>query len=132
MIAVMTCRVLVVEDFAPFRRFLSSILGNRPEFEIIGEVADGLEAVEKAEELKPDLILLDIGLPTLNGLDVARRVRKISPESKIIFLTQEASPDVVEEALELGSGYVMKSKAARDFLIAIETVLSGKRFIGRI
>jgi DNA-binding NarL/FixJ family response regulator len=128
----MTYRVLVVEDFAPFRRFVSLILGNRPEFEIIGEVADGLEAVEKAEKLKPDLILLDIGLPTLNGLDVARRIRKIAPESKILFVTQETSADVVEEAFELGSGFVVKSKAANDFLIAIETVLSGKRFIGRL
>ncbi len=128
----MPYRILVVEDFAPFRRFVSSILGNRPEFEIIGEVADGLEAVEKAEKLKPDLILLDIGLPTLNGLEVARRIRQISPEAKIIFLTQETSTDVVAEALDLGSGYILKSKAASDFLIAIETVLSGKRFIGRI
>jgi len=128
----MTYRVLVVEDFAPFRQFVSSILGSRPEFEIIGEVADGLEAVEKAVKLKPDLILLDIGLPTLNGLDVARRIREIAPESKILFVTQETSADVVEEAFELGSGFVVKSKAANDFLIAIETVLSGKRFIGRL
>ena len=128
----MTYRVLVVEDFAPFRRFVSSILGNRPEFEIIGEVADGLEAVEKAEKLKPDLILLDIGLPTLNGFDVARRIRKIVPESKILFVTQESPADVAEQAFELGSGFVVKSRALNDILIAIETVLSGKRFIGRI
>jgi DNA-binding NarL/FixJ family response regulator len=128
----MTYRVLVVEDFAPFRRFVSSILGNRPEFEIIGEVADGLEAVEKAAKLKPDLILLDIGLPTLNGFDVARRIREIAPESKILFVTQEAPADVAEQAFELGLGFVVKSKAAKDILIAIETVLSGKRFIGRI
>ena len=128
----MTYRVLVVEDFAPFRRFVSSILGSRPEFEIVGECADGLEAVEKAEKLKPDLILLDIGLPKLNGLEVARRIRQISPESKILFVTQETSADVVAEALELESGYVVKSRAASDFLIAVETVLSGKRFIGRI
>jgi CheY-like chemotaxis protein len=132
LIAVMPYRVLVVEDFAPFRRFVSSMLRNRPEFEIIGEIADGLEAVEKAENLKPDLILLDIGLPTLNGFDVARRIRKTSPESKILFVTQETSADVVEKALELGSGFVAKSKAASDFLVAIETVLSGKRFIGSI
>ena len=132
MIAVMTYRVLVVEDFAPFRRFVSSILGNRPEFEIIGEVADGLEAVEKAVKLKPDLILLDIGLPTLNGFDVARRIREIAPESKILFVTQETPADVAEQAFELGSGFVVKSRALNDILIAIETVLSGKRFIGRI
>src|SRR6476646_5523675 len=132
LIAVMTYRVLVVEDFAPFRRFVSSILGNRPEFEIIGEVADGLEAVEKAEKLKPDLILLDIGLPTLNGFDVARRIREIAPESKILFVTQETPADVAEQAFELGSGFVVKSRALNDILIAIETVLSGKRFIGRV
>jgi DNA-binding NarL/FixJ family response regulator len=75
--------------------------------QVIGEVSDGLEAVQKAEELQPDLIVLDIGLPTLDGIEAARRIRKFSPESKIVFLSQESSADVVQEAFSLGTlGYV--------------------------
>ena len=123
--------VLVVEDFAPFRRFICSTLGKRADLQIIGEASDGLEGVQKAEELKPDLILLDIGLPTLNGIDAARRIRKLAPESKIIFLTQESSPDIVKEALGLGAwGYVVKTKAACELLAAVESVISEKQFVG--
>ena len=95
-------RILVVEDYEPFRRFVCSTLGKTPELQIIGEASDGLEAVQKAEELQPDLILLDIGLPTLNGIEAARRIRKLSPESKILFVSQESSADVVQEALSVG------------------------------
>ncbi|MGB8985938.1 MAG: response regulator transcription factor [Candidatus Sulfotelmatobacter sp.] len=124
-------RVLVVEDFAPFRRFICSTLGKQGNLQVIGEVSDGLEAVQKAEELKPDLILLDIGLPTLNGIDAARRIRKLAPESKIIFLTQESSPDIVRTALGLGAwGYVVKTKAASELLAAVESVISEKQFVG--
>jgi DNA-binding NarL/FixJ family response regulator len=93
----------MVDDFEPFRRFACSTLGRRPELQVTGEASDGLEAVQKAQELKPDLILLDIGLPTLNGIEVARQVRKLAPKSKIIFLTQESSADVMQEALSLGA-----------------------------
>src|SRR6266436_2651248 len=104
-------RVLVVEDFASFRRFICSTLATNPDLQVICEVADGLEAVEKAEELKPNLILLDIGLPSLNGIDAARQIRRCAPKSKIIFLTQESSADVVQEALSLGAlGYVSKTR----------------------
>jgi DNA-binding NarL/FixJ family response regulator len=123
-------RVLVVEDYEPFRRFICSQLGRNPELQIIGEASDGLEAVQKAEELKPDLILLDIGLPTLNGIEAARRIRKLSPESKIIFLSQESSPEIVQEAMSLGAwGYIMKTKAASDLLAAVQAVCEGKRFV---
>lgn len=75
-------RVLVVEDHEPFRRFICSSLGKKPELQIVGEVSDGMDAVRKAEQLRPDLILLDIGLPRLNGIEVARRVRKLSPSPR--------------------------------------------------
>jgi DNA-binding response OmpR family regulator len=95
-------------------------------------VSDGSEAVQKAEELKPDLILLDIGLPKLNGIEVARRIRQLSPESKIIVLSQESSLDVVNEALGLGVlGYVVKAAAGTELLPAVEAVLRGERFVGR-
>jgi CheY-like chemotaxis protein len=84
-------RVLVVDDFAPFRRFVCSTLEQSPHLLIVGEVADGLEAVLKAEELRPDLILIDIGLPTLNGIEAARRIRELSPKSKILFVSENRS-----------------------------------------
>ena len=97
---------------------------------VICEVSDGLDAVQKAEELKPDLILLDIGLPTLNGIEAARQIRKLAPDSKIIFLSQEPSVDVVREALSLGAwGYVVKTVAGNDLFAAVESVLLGKRFV---
>ena len=123
-------RVLVVEDFEQFRRFVCATLGKRPDLQVVGEVSDGFEAVQKAVELKPDLILLDIGLPTLNGIEVARQIRKLVPESKIIFLSQESSAEVVQEALSLGAwGYVVKTRAGSDLLTAVEAVISGKQFV---
>lgn len=124
-------RVLVVEDFEPFRRFVCSTLGKRPELQIVGTVSDGLEAVQKAEELHPDLILLDVGLPTLNGIEAARQIRKLSPESKLLFVSQEFSADVVREALSLGAlGYVAKAKAGNELLAAVEEVCQGRLFVG--
>ena len=92
-------RVLVVDDYAPFQRFVCSTLEQRPELQIVGKASDGLEAVQKAAELQPDLILLDIGLPTLNGIEAARQIRKLAPHSKILFLSQESSPEVAEDWL---------------------------------
>ncbi len=95
-------RVLVVDDHEQFHQFVRSALGKTPELKIVGEAFDGLDAVQKAEDLRPDLILLDIGLPELNGLDAARRIRTLCPESRILFLSQESSIQVVETALSLG------------------------------
>src|SRR6185369_13071364 len=127
----LSTRVLVVEDFEPFRRFICSTLRTRPEFLIVAEVGDGLEAVQKAEELQPDLIMLDIGLPSLNGIDAARRICELSPKSKILFMSQESSADVVQEALALGAlGYVVKAHAGSELLPAVEAVLQGRQFVG--
>lgn len=123
-------RVLVVDDYEPFRRFVCSTLGKRPELQVIGEVSDGLEAVHEAEQLQPDLIVLDIGLPTLNGIEAARRIRKLSPESKILFVSQESSADVVQEALSVGAlGYVVKAHAASELLAAVEAICQGRLFL---
>lgn len=104
--------VLLVDDYEPWRRFVSSTLKHKLNCQIIYEASDGFEAIQRARELQPNLILLDIGLPTLNGIEAARRIRKLAPESKIIFLSQESSADIVGEALSLGAqGYVVKSDA---------------------
>lgn len=122
-------RILVVDDFEGFRRFVASTLQQRPELRIVGEAADGLEAFEKAHQLQPDLILLDIGLPHLNGMEVARRVREMAPAAKILFLSVESDPDVLQEALSLGAGYVHKLRAQIDLLPAIDAVLRGGQFV---
>jgi len=124
--------VLVVEDFAAFRQFITATLASMRGLQVIGEASDGLEAVQKARELQPDLILLDIGLPSLDGIEVARRIRKLAPASKIIFVTQESSADVVQVGVDLGAnGYVVKAHAGRDLVATIEAVLSGKSFFSR-
>jgi len=125
-------RILIVDDFEPFRRLVCSILEGRAEFRVIDQASDGLQALQKAEEQQPDLILLDIGLPVLNGMMVARRVRKLAPASKILFLTQESSPEVVREGLGLGAlGYVYKPRAHSDLLPAIEAALKGTQFVSQ-
>jgi DNA-binding NarL/FixJ family response regulator len=125
-------RVLVVDDYEPFRRCVCSILSKAAGWKVIGEVSDGLEAVQKAEELQPDLILLDIGLPKLNGLEAASRIGRVAPSSKIIFVTNENGSDVVHAALSNGArGYVLKSDAGSELLWALETVLGSGRFVSR-
>jgi len=124
-------RILVVEDFAPFSQFICSKLGEWVDVQVIGVVADGLEAVHRAEELKPDLILLDIGLPTLNGIEAARQIRQLCPESKIIFVSQEPDADIVQEALSLGAlGYLLKAMSGGELRTAIKAVCDGRPFVG--
>lgn len=123
-------RVLVVDDYAPWCHFVTSTLGEHPGFVIVGEASDGLAAVSKAQELQPDLVLLDIGLPKLNGIEAARQIRELASSSKILFITENQSWVIAEEALRTGArGYFVKSDAARDLLPAIRAVLQGKQFV---
>jgi DNA-binding NarL/FixJ family response regulator len=125
-------RILLVEDFEPFRNLIRMLLEGKPGLQIIAEVADGQEAIHKAAELKPSLILLDIGLPSLNGLDAARQIREFSPDSKILFMSQEACHEVVQEARARGaSGYVIKTRVASDLLPAVQAILLGETFFDR-
>jgi DNA-binding NarL/FixJ family response regulator len=128
-VAFLGVSILLVDDYEPWRRFVLSRLHCEPLLQVVCEVEDGLEAVKKAKELQPNLILLDIGLPTLDGLQVARQIRKLIPESKIIFVSQESCSDVVQEALALGEGYVAKFDAVRELLIAVDAVLQGRKFV---
>jgi DNA-binding NarL/FixJ family response regulator len=123
-------RILLVDDFEPWRRFVSSTLKNRPELQVLCEVSDGLEAVQKAQELQPDLILLDIGLPSLNGIEAARRIRKLSPKSKILFMSEKQSLEIAAEALGTDAkGYLIKSDAGAELLVAVDNVLQGEPFM---
>jgi len=117
-------RILVVDDFEQWRQQIRSIIETRSELHVIAEAADGLEAVQKAQELKPDLILLDIGLPNLNGLQAANRIHQVAPDAAIIFLTQNSDEELVQAALRCGAqGYVLKGKGASELLPAIEQAL---------
>ena len=128
-----TIRVLVVDDYEPWRRFVISALEaleKELEFQVVGEASDGSEAVQKAEELQPDLILLDIGLPTLNGIEAAHRICNISPKPKILFISENRSPEIASEALRVGGiGYVIKSSAGSELFPAIRAVLKDDRFV---
>src|SRR5215469_8724720 len=123
-------RVLVVDEYERWRRFIRLTLLVQERLQIVGEAVDGPEALRQAQELQPDLLLLDIGLPTLNGIEVARRIRDVSPRSRILFVSENRSPEIVEEALRIGAGgYVVKSHAARELLQAVNTVLEGGQFV---
>src|SRR6266566_2305080 len=123
-------RVLVVEDYKPWLRFISSELKKLSNLEPIGEVSDGEEAVQQAQQLQPDLILLDIGLPTINGIEAARRIRELSPKSRILFMSENRSREIAEEAIRTGAcGYVVKGAATSELLPAVEAVLQDKRFV---
>src|SRR6267143_4944642 len=123
-------KVLIVDDYEDWRRTVRLLLYERPELQVISEVSDGVEAVQKAGELKPDLIVLDIGLPKLNGIEAARRIRQLAPNSKIVFLTQNNDLDVVRAALDTGAlGYVHKASARKELLQAVDAALEGKQFV---
>ena len=127
-----TVRVLVVDDYEPFRRFVCKTLRERQDAQVIGEASDGLDAIRKAEELQPDLIVLDIGLPALNGLEAGRRIRKPCPDCKILFLSQESSSEVAQEAFEMGArAYIVKTHAGSELSAAVEAVCQGRLFVSK-
>ena len=124
-------KILVVDDFEPFRRFIVSELKGSTQYQIIGQASDGLEAVQRARDLQPDLILLDISLPKLTGIEVAKRIHQFAPRTKILFVSLAFSPDLVREALRLrGVGYIHKLRAGSELLPAIEAMLAGGHFVG--
>ena len=122
----------MVDDYEPWRTFVASTFKDQSRWRIIGEARDGLEAVQIAQQLQPDLILLDVGLPTLNGIEAARRICEVSPKSRILFVSENRSWEVAEEAFRTGAcGYVVKAAATSELLPAVEAVLQDKRFVSK-
>ena len=123
-------KVLVVEDHEPFRRLFCELLRERADLLIVGEAADGLDAIRQAEALRPDVVMLDIGLPRLSGIEVAGRLRAKVPDAKLMFVTNESSLEVVEQAFRRGAhGYVYKPRVQRDILPVLEAIIRGGRFV---
>jgi len=125
-------RVLVVDDFALWRDFVISRLTTGPNLQVVGTASDGVEAVRKAVELRPDLILLDVRLPMLTGIEAAGHIRKLAPNAKILFLSGESDPDVVRAAFDAGAnGFILKSDAANGLLAGMAAVLLGRPYMSR-
>jgi len=123
-------RILVVDDFKPFRDVVCEVLQERRDFYVVGKAADGLQAIELAQKLQPDLILMDIGLPKLNGIEAAKCIRTLSPNSLILFCTQISSCPVIAEAFRLGAqGYLLKIDAAGELESAVDEILEGRQYV---
>lgn len=127
----MTERVLVVDDYEPWRRWILAVLRKSLRWKVVGEAPDALEAIQQAEALRPDVILLDVELPTFSGIEVARRILARDPGSRILFVSAHRSLDIVEAAMRTGArGYIAKSDAECELLPAMETIVRGQRFVG--
>ena len=115
-------RILIVDGFEPWRRSVRSILASDPSMRVVGECSNGVDCVRKAETLRPDLVLLDIQLADLNGFIAAQRIMKISPNTKILFLSAQESLRNLQEALGIGAGFVLKEDAERELLSVVRAI----------
>ena len=124
-----TLRILIADDHDLMRRGVKALLQSRAGWEVCGEAHTGREAVSKAEELKPDVVILDISMPDLNGVDAAKRIRKASPDTEVLILSVHYSDQLIRDILEAGvRGYIVKSDSDRDLVIAVETLANHKPF----
>jgi len=125
-------QILVVDDHDQWRHFICSLLQEQAGLQVVGEATDCSEAIQKAAELKPDLVLLGIGLPKLSGLIAAKRIKEAVPGTKIVFLTQVSIPDVIRAGLSDGAcGYILKMDAGAELLPAVEAILRGEKLVSR-
>jgi DNA-binding NarL/FixJ family response regulator len=122
-------RILIVDDCDPWRRAVSFLLTDSDNIQIVGESSDGLDAVHQAEQLRPDVVLLDIELPKLNGLSAARSIRKVCPDTRILFLSSYQGVKMMQEALRVGDGFVVKADAPRDLLPILQAVIRKEPFL---
>lgn len=128
----MTTKIVHVEDFAPFRDYIREFLRTCSSFQIVAEAQDGIAGLEKAEELQPDIILLDIDLPLLGGIEAARKIAHVAPHSRILFLSQQDSPEIIVEAFRCGAwAYIRKADVGRELLQALKSVSNGAVYINR-
>jgi DNA-binding NarL/FixJ family response regulator len=124
-----TVRILIVDDHDLMRRGIKALLQSHAGWEVVGEAHTGREAVAKAEELKPDVAILDISMPDLNGIEAARRIRKSAPNTEVLILSVHYSDQLIRDILEAGvRGYIVKSDSDRDLAIAVETLANHKPF----
>jgi DNA-binding NarL/FixJ family response regulator len=120
------CRILVVDDNEPVRRSIQTLLGSRKGWLVCGEAADGLQAVEEAKSLRPDLIIMDVSMPNMNGLDAAKIILREACASRILIISQNEPAIVRRQALEVSPhGFIEKSNIQRDLIAAVECILSG-------
>lgn len=116
-----------MDDYEFWRYCVVSMLKGHPEFEIVGEGSDGLDAIEMSADLQPDIVLLDLGLPEVNGFEAAREIRRVSSGSRIVFLSQTRNQDLVNEAQKVGAqGFVSKMDAAYELVPAMKAALADK------
>jgi DNA-binding NarL/FixJ family response regulator len=124
-------RLLVADDLHLWREFIFDVLQKEPSFEVVCQAVDGLQAVQAAKQHQPRVALLDIGLPRMSGIEAARSIKTIAPQTEIIFLSEQRDTEVIQAALDLGSGYVLKSDAASDLITAIHSVARDETFVSR-
>jgi DNA-binding NarL/FixJ family response regulator len=129
LVATMLVRILLVDDHPVVRQGLKTLLEGRPEWEVVGEASDGVEAVEKVNALQPDVVVLDVTMPRMNGIEACRLIQQKGPPREILFVTQHDSPQMMREALAAGArGNVVKSNLARDLVEAVEAVSQHREF----
>ena len=122
-------RLLVVDDHEIFRRGVRALLHEQPGFEVCGEAVDGQEAIDKARDLKPDVIVMDVSMPRLNGLEAAREIRSLLPDCKVLILTQHENPEIARQALKAGArGYLVKTSVSKDLVSALTKISRAEYF----
>jgi DNA-binding NarL/FixJ family response regulator len=123
-------RIVIAEDYTILREGLCSLLSSHPEFEIVGEAEDGQEAIRSVDRLKPDLALMDLSMPRMNGMDAIKEIKKRSPETKVLVLTVHKTEEYIHAALQSGAdGYILKDSTHAELGMAIKHILEGKRYI---
>jgi DNA-binding NarL/FixJ family response regulator len=128
----MSIRVFIADDHAVVRDGLRLILDAQEDITVVGEAADGRQAVDKASKLKPDIVLMDIAMPGLNGIEATQQILEILPAVKVIILSMHSSTEHVSRALKAGAlGYLLKESAGKDVVNAVKTVYSGRRYLCR-